>query len=195
MLGKIIIATGIPGTGKSTVCREVVKLAQKQQQPVRVVNYGSIMVNLLSNRGEALHRDELRKSTLTFQQELQTQAAQLIAEQAQAAPGILIVDTHMSIKTPKGFLAGLPSDVLQLLKPDLLVLIEAESHEVLSRRSKDKTRKRDEALESGVAEEFFFSRLMAAACAVLTGASIKIVKNPAGQQLLAAKTFLETLSL
>jgi adenylate kinase len=42
-------------------------------------------------------------------------------------------------------------------------------------------------------EELLFSRLMAAACAVLTGASVKMVKNPAGKQVEAAKEVLKLL--
>ncbi len=75
----------------------------------------------------------------------------------------------------------------------MFVLVEAEPREVLSRRLKDVTRKRDKALEGGIAEEILFSRLMAAACAVLTGASVKTVKNPAGKQVEAAEEVLKSL--
>ncbi len=42
-------------------------------------------------------------------------------------------------------------------------------------------------------EETLFSRLMAVACAVLTGASVKIVRNPAGKQAEAAEDVLKLL--
>ncbi len=48
-------------------------------------------------------------------------------------------------------------------------------------------------MEGEVAEELLFSRLMAAACSVLTGASVKIVKNPSGKQVEAAKEILRVL--
>ncbi len=99
----------------------------------------------------------------------------------------------MSIKTANGYLAGLPFHVLQLLNPDMFVLVEAEPHEVLSRRFRDKTRKRDKVLEDEIMEETLFSRLMAVACAVLTGASVKIVRNPAGKQAEAAEEVLKLL--
>ncbi len=75
----------------------------------------------------------------------------------------------------------------------MFVLVEAEPHDVLSRRFRDKTRRRDKALKSEVAEELVFSRLMAAACSVMTGASVKIVKNPSGKQVEAAKEVLKAL--
>lgn len=192
-MGRVIIVTGIPGTGKTTVCNEVVKLAERIGKKVEVINYGSVMVELSRKSGKSLHRDDLRKSRLTFQRNLQAEAAKIISEKATKVQGDLIVDTHMSIKTVNGYLTGLPLHVLQLLNPEMFILVEAEPHEAISRRLKDVTRKRDKALEDEIAEEILFSRLMAAACAVLTGASVKIVKNPAGKQVEAAGEVLKLL--
>jgi len=192
-LGRVIVVTGIPGTGKTTVCNELAKLAKQIGRKVEVINYGTIMVELSRKREKTLHRDELRKSGLSFQRDLQAEAAKVISDKTAGAKGDIIVDTHMSIKTVDGYWAGLPFHVLQLLNPEMFILVEAEAHEVLSRRLKDITRKRDKALEGEMAEEILFSRLMAAACAVLTGASVKIVKNPAGKQVEAAKEALKLL--
>jgi len=192
-LGRVIVVTGIPGTGKTTVCNEIAKLANQIGRKVEVINYGTVMVELSHKSGKSLHRDELRKSGLALQRNLQAEAAKIISEKAARAEGDVIVDTHMSIKTVDGYWAGLPSHVLQLLNPDMFVLVEAEPHEVLSRRLKDITRRRDKALEGEITEEILFSRFMATACAVLTGASVKIVKNPAGKQVEAAKEVLKLL--
>lgn len=192
-MGRVIVVTGIPGTGKTTVCNEALKLSEQTGKRIQVVNYGSIMVELSHKRGKSLHRDELRRSGLTFQRDLQREAAKIISKKTDKVEGDLIVDTHMSIKTANGYLAGLPFHVLQLLNPDMFILVEAEPHEVLPRRLKDKSRKRDKVMEDEIMEEILFSRLMAAACAVLTGASVKIVKNPAGKQVLAAEEVLKLL--
>jgi adenylate kinase len=192
-LGRVIVVTGIPGTGKTTVCNEALKLAEQTRKRIQAVNYGSIMVELSRKRGNSLHRDELRRSGLTFQRNLQVEAAKIISKKTGEVDGDLIVDTHMSIKTANGYLAGLPFHVLQLLNPDIFVLVEAEPHEVLSRRFRDRTRKRDKVLEDEIMEEILFSRLMAVACAVLTGASVKIIKNPDGKQSEAAEDVLKLL--
>ena len=192
-MGRVIVVTGIPGTGKTTVCNEALRLAEQTRKRIQAVNYGSIMVELSRKRGNSLHRDELRRSGLTFQRNLQAEAAKIISKKTGEVEGDLIVDTHMSIKTANGYLAGLPFHVLQLLNPDIFVLVEAEPHEVLSRRFRDKTRKRDKVLEDEIMEEFLFSRLMAVACAVLTGASVKMVRNPAGKQADAAEEILKLL--
>ena len=192
-MGRVIVVTGIPGTGKTTVCNEALRLAEQTRKRIQAVNYGSIMVELSRKRGNSLHRDELRRSGLAFQRDLQAEAAKIISKKTGEVNGDLIVDTHMSIKTANGYLAGLPFHVLQLLNPDIFVLVEAEPHEVLSRRFRDKTRKRDKVLEDEIMEEFLFSRLMAVACAVLTGASVKMVRNPDGKQADAAEEILKLL--
>ena len=193
-MGRIVIVTGIPGTGKSTVCNELLKLAEQVGRKVVVINYGTVMVELSPKLGKSFHRDDLRKTSPSFQLDLQKKAAEAISQRAVNAEETVIVDTHMSIKTVNGYLAGLPFPVLQLLKPTAFVLVEAEPQEILSRRFRDATRKRDKALESEIMEEFLFSRFMAAACSVLTGASVKIVKNPSGKQIKVAKEILKLLS-
>lgn len=188
-----MVVTGIPGTGKSTVCNELLKLTKHSGKKMSLINFGSVMVELSKKQGKILHRDKLRKSELIFQHDLQTEAAESIAQKIAEAEGDVIIDTHMSIKTTNGYLAGLPSHILQILKPNLFVLVEAEPSEVLSRRLKDTTRERDKTLEDEIAEEFLFSRLIAASCAVLTGAPVKIVKNPSGKQIEAADEILKLL--
>ena len=192
-MNRVVVVTGIPGTGKTTVCNELLELADGAGRKVAVINFGTVMVELSEKCDKSLHRDELRKSKLSFQSDLQTEAAKVISQRAMNTEGDVIVDTHMWIKTLEGYWPGLPLQVLKLLNPHMFVLVEAEPKDVLSRRFRDKTRRRDKVLEDEVAEEFLFSRFMAAACSVLTGASVKIVKNPSGKQVEAAKEVLRLL--
>lgn len=192
-MSRVIIVTGIPGTGKSTVCNELLKLAEQSGKKLSLINFGTVMVELSKKRGKNFHRDQLRKSELLFQRDLQVETAESIAQKIAETDGDVIIDTHMSIKTKNGYMAGLPSHILQILKPNFFVLVEAEPNEVLSRRIKDTTRERDKALKEEIAEEFLFSRLIAASCAVLTGAPVKIVENPSGKQVEAAKEILKLL--
>lgn len=192
-MNKIIIVTGIPGTGKTTVCNVVEKLAEKAGVEINVINYGTFMVEKLQKYKRDLERDAIRKADLDFQRKLQKEVAEVVSEKIRQLNGITIIDTHMSIKTFEGYLPGLPFHVLQLLKPEMFVLIEAKPSEISSRRMKDITRKRDEAVEEAVKQELLFSRLMAGACAVLTGAPVKIVINAEGKKEEAAKEVLKAL--
>lgn len=188
-----MIVTGIPGSGKTTVCDFVEKLGKEAGLEVHVVNYGTAMVELLKKYERQMGRDAMRKTSADFQHRLQTDAAKAIAEKTKDWKGVKIVDTHMSINTPQGYLPGLPYHVLQILQPSMFVLVEAKPGEISSRRMKDTTRKRDESVEDAVKEELLFSRLLAGACAILTGAPIKIVINAEGKQEEAAREILKTL--
>ncbi len=193
-MSRVIIVTGIPGTGKTTICNTVYKLAESSGKQVVMLNYGTLMVELSKEQGTPVHRDDMRKSKLPFQQSLQLQAAKRISKlMADKIGHKFVIDTHMMVKTAGWYWAGLPADVLKCLNPDLFVLVEAEPEEVLARRFRNPARKRDRALRDDVVEELAFSRRMAAACSVVTGAAVKIVKNPGGKQVEVAKEILKLL--
>ena len=194
-MNKTIIVTGIPGTGKTTVCNVVAKLARNAGLEVNVINYGTVMVEVLRKHEKAMERDTMRKTDVNFQRKLQRESAGAVLEKIRRPSGITIIDTHMSIKTLEGYLPGLPFHVLQLLKPEMLVVVEAPPNEISSRRMKDTTRKRDETVEEAIKEELLFSRLMAGACAVLTGSPVKIVINGEGKQEEAATKILNALGV
>jgi adenylate kinase len=191
-VNKTIIITGIPGTGKTTFCNAVEKLAKQAGEKVDVINYGTVMVKILQ-KYKKMKRDAMRKADIPFQRKLQRETAEAVSEKIAQLEGTTIVDTHMSIKTPEGYLPGLPHYILKILKPEMFVLVEAQPREVSSRRMRDATRKRDEATKEAIKEELLFSRLMAGACAVLTGVPMKTVINAEGKQEEAAKDVLKAL--
>src|SRR5581483_1921814 len=103
----VVIITGVPGVGKSTV----IDAAQKAKG-YKVVVYGTEMFNVAKARGLVKDRDEMRKLDPAIQRTIQVEAAEHIASM-----GDVIVDTHCTIKTPKGYLPGLPAWVVQKLNP------------------------------------------------------------------------------
>jgi len=194
--GKVVIATGIPGVGKTTVCREAEAQAKAEGIKLTVINYGDVMVEIMEKRGLMIHRDKLRKMDVATQKVLQAEAATKLAKAVEAAEGHVIIDTHMVVRTPFGYLPGLPKHVLEALKPDLLVLIEADPEEIASRRSKDLKageRLRDERRVEELREELQFSRMVASACSVFTGAPVAVIKNPTGGQKEAGRKLLELI--
>jgi adenylate kinase len=91
--------------------------------------------------------------------------------------GNVLIDTHASIKTPGGYLPGLPEWVLKELMPDTIVLVETNEDQVLLRRMTDETRTRDIEGSYGIAEHQQFNRAIAAAYAMVTGCTIKYITN------------------
>jgi adenylate kinase len=87
------------------------------------------------------------------------------------------VDTHCTIKTPKGFMPGLPRWVLEDLQPDQFILIEADGDEILMRRVSDVTRSRDTERLEAINLHQKMNRAAAMSYAVYTGATVKIIPN------------------
>jgi adenylate kinase len=183
----VVVVTGTPGVGKSTVLKAALELASGS---FTVVNYGDVMLKTAKAEG-VKNRDELRRLSPGTQRKIQSRAAEEIAEKAKNRS--IIVDTHCTVKTPAGYLPGLPVWVLEALKPEKLVLIEAEPKEIANRRMKDKSRLRDADVLAEIEEHQQVNRAMAAAYAALTGATVKIIKNNDNKLLEAAKNFVDIL--
>ncbi|MGB0653647.1 MAG: adenylate kinase [Thermoplasmatota archaeon] len=162
-----IIVTGIPGVGKTTVMEAAAEHADRT-----IVVYGTVMFEVASERGLVEHRDDMRKLEPAVQKEVQKAAAAKMAEM-----GDIIVDTHCTIKTPKGFLPGLPAWVLEALMPEAIILVEADAAEIQGRRADDATRVRDADSIEAIEQHQEFNRRFSAAYATLTGATVHTVYN------------------
>lgn len=172
-MGKKVVITGVPGVGKTTVINQAISELAAEGVEYRDINFGSCMFEVASGQGLVEDRDEMRKLEQAQQRELQRNAAQFIAKQE----GNVIVDTHCTVKTPKGYLAGLPEWVLKELMPDIVVLVETDEDQILMRRLGDETRVRDAEGYRALCEHQQFNRAMAASYAMLTGCTVKIVVN------------------
>lgn len=162
-----IIVTGVPGVGKTTVMEAAAKAAD-----LNVVVYGSEMFEVAKAKGLVEHRDDMRRLDPEVQKDIQRAAARRIAEK-----GDVIVDTHCSIATAKGFLPGLPAWVLEALQPSAIVLVEATDEEIAGRRAKDETRRRDADTPKAIGRHQEMNRAFSAAYATLTGATVAVVMN------------------
>jgi len=171
----LCVIFGIPGVGKTTVLKEVIKLVD-----ISRINFGDVMFEQAQKRGLASDRDDMRKLPKKVQTELQQNAAEWIHNEAEAG-GDIIVDTHASVRTPNGYLPGLPEPVRIALDPDALVLIECDSKDILGRRDKDKSRQRDADLLEEIEEHQLIDRCYAAIYSDLTNCTLLIAKNEEGK--------------
>ncbi len=171
-MAKLVIINGIPGVGKSTV---IEKALEKSNKDYQIINYGTIMFENAKNRGWVKDRDELRYLSIEKQKENQKESAKKIREIANKTN--VILDTHATIKTPSGYLPGLPEYVIKELMPDTIVLVEAKDEEIYNRRNKDKTRNRDEESVESIHIHQNINRAIAMSYSVLTGCTVKIVYN------------------
>ena len=163
----VIVVTGIPGVGKTTVMQKAA-----EGMDVSFVTFGTVMANIAIEDALVKNRDEMRKLTLKQQKDLQIKAAEKIAKMRN-----VILDTHCTIKTPKGYMPGLPEWVIKRINPTSIVIVEADSQEIYNRRANDATRNRDPDTVAQIEEHQMINRATAMAYAALTGATVKIVFN------------------
>jgi len=173
MQGKKVIITGVPGVGKTTVINEALKNLKTEGVEYQSINFGSFMFEVAKKDNIVRDRDQMRTLDRTVQKRLQQRAAQAIAQ----VSGNVLIDTHASVKTPTGYLAGLPEWVLREIMPDIIVLVETDNDQILMRRLTDETRSRDKEGSRSIAEHQEFNRSIAAAYAMMTGCTIKMITN------------------
>jgi len=191
-LALTVILTGIPGVGKTTILNELQNLAKEKEIKLAVLNYGTVMNELFKKYGRKISRDEIRRQQISVQKKIQDRAAQILVRKMRSP--ITIIDTHMFIRTKTGLWSGLPESVLSRLKPSLIVLIEAPPEEIAKRRRSDTTRMRDDLTMEEVRFDLEWSRATASACAVYTGAPVKIISNKTGKQREAAEELLKLMT-
>jgi len=163
----VIVVTGIPGVGKTTVMKKAA-----EGMNINFVTFGTIMEEIAKETGLVKDRDEMRKLTLKQQKDLQIKTAEKVAKKEN-----VIVDTHCTIKTPKGYMPGLPEWVIKKLNPTAIVIVEANPGEIYNRREKDPIRNRDPDTKEQIHEHQQINRAAAMAYAALTGSTVKIVFN------------------
>jgi adenylate kinase len=138
-----IIVVSVPGGGKSTILERVkMKLPQ-----VKIIVAGDIFLKIARKKYGIKNRDDLRKKlTLDQQKEIQ----EIVANKISKIKGkIVLINTHVTLKTPYGYFFALSEKTMKIIKPDLIVLLEFNPTDVLKRRLVDKKRKRDiESLEA-----------------------------------------------
>jgi adenylate kinase len=188
----VVVVTGIPGVGKTTVINTAVEMVREQhKEEVLILNIGTEMFEIASERGLIKDRDELRRMPTARQREVQRLAGEEIARKAKTAR--VIVDTHTLIQTKNGFLIGLPEWVAKPIQAKTVVLVEADPEKIAGRRTSDETRARDAQLTDEIDTHQRMCRAAAVAVGTITGATVRIIKNREGKVEEAASELASTL--
>lgn len=185
-MGLRVIVVGIPGVGKTTVVEGVVS----GFEGAKLVSFGTVMLEVALSLKWVKRRDDLRMMTVEKQKRLQKVAATKISKMQGKA---VIVDTHLFIRTEEGFWPGLPFEVVRVMKPTHLVLVEAAPEEIVKRRSADTSRYRDAVTKESLAEELALARSFLTVASTLAGAPMLVVKNAEGMQSEASQTVVKML--
>jgi len=186
----VAIVVGIAGVGKSTVISRAAELLRQKNTKSTVIVFGTLMFEESKKMG-LKNRDEMRKLSIEDQHLLQDIAAKRIAQMNEE---ILIIDTHMFINTTEGYYPGIPSRLLEILKPSYLIMIAADPAEIVRRRTTDNTRDRDIVSLENIRNELEISKAMVATSSVLTGSPFILIANDNGMIDNAASTIVNVLA-
>ncbi|MFN2434133.1 MAG: adenylate kinase [Nitrososphaeraceae archaeon] len=170
---KIVIIVGVPGVGKSTIISNATSTLQNKGTTLSRVVFGSVMFEEAKKLG-INNRDQIRKLTVNVQQRLQNMAADHITGLSDL---LVVVDTHLFIKTQSGYYPGLPMNLILKLNPERLILITANPEEILNRRKNDGTRTRDLISDDEIKRDIEVSLSMISSLSILTGAPFEIIHN------------------
>ena len=174
---KRVIVVGIPGVGKTTVIEKMTYLSRQKNIEANHVVFGTVMMKEAERMG-VTDRDQIRMMSLEEQRELQALAAQRISK---LRARLLIIDTHLFIKTHEGYLPGLPLDILKTVTPTNIVLVDASTADVMARRAKDLTRRRDVQANEEVEMDRRVALAMISATGVALGIPFAVIENREGE--------------
>jgi adenylate kinase len=169
---KVVVLTGTPGVGKSTVLQRALEEIEEEYE---ILNFGDMMLEVALERGVVKGRDEMRRLESDVQKDIQRMGGRKIAQVGKTKN--VIVDTHATIKTPSGYLPGLPVWVLEELMPNCIIVVEADPSEIADRRSTDETRKRDKEKLGQIEEHQLLNKAAAISYSIFSGATIAVVEN------------------
>ncbi len=135
---KILTITGLSGAGKTTLLNRV--SAKRLKVKYRVVNVGTLMAETALREGTVVDRDELKGMSKRGIERLRERAFRSLMKME----GNVLLDTHLTVESGPRMVPGLPKDAIKSLGSVVgLVYIDAPSSEIIARRKKDKSRKRE----------------------------------------------------
>ena len=131
---KIVIVTGLSGAGKTTL------LNMLKPNKYKIINVGTLMKDELHRRRVNVDRDTIKKLDSAELSRLRN----IIFSKISKIDGNVVLDTHVTVENGLGVSPGIPYSTLKFLGGlSAFVYVNALSEEIMERRRKDKSRKRE----------------------------------------------------
>jgi adenylate kinase len=136
-MAKLFLVLGTPGAGKSAVLNGL--------KGVEILNVGTEMLEVYRKESGKIERDSLKAIAVARYADVVRIRNRLFGELAKRK-GTVAIDTHASVKSGNAYIPGFSPEDLKTLKGQIqaIVYIDAETKDILERRAKDKTRKREQ---------------------------------------------------
>ena len=135
-MNRIVIITGSPGVGKSTLIKSLTENGK-----YKILNVGDVMLDLAIKEGAVKGRDELRFLKDDEIRRLQDKTFIDIAHME----GNIILDTHASVESNGRFVPGVPLETMRIIRRNVraMIYIDALTTEIIERATGDKHRLRN----------------------------------------------------
>ena len=158
-----VVVTGVPGIGKTSLCRIVSK-----NLGYNYVNYGDLMLLIAKSRGLASTDTQMFSLDIEVQHKIWKDAALKIKDMNR-----VLVDMHGVDQSSIGYIVSLP---VEIIKPDIIILIESLKENILIRRKKDSKKRIIDTIKS-LKEHMDILRITLTACSVILGCNLIILNN------------------
>lgn len=183
----LVLILGAQGVGKTSVVEEAVERIEEEYQ---VLNFGSVLQEVI--KGE--DRDEFRRKVPVSQyQKIQKKAAKKVKRKTESEN--VIITSHGVLYKKAGWYPGFPREILDILKPKMIVVLEAEPENIIKRRQKggSERRTRDRTPKGVVKEEQDTTRYISFAYSMYAGATVRLIENREGKLKETAEKLAEAL--
>ncbi len=185
-MADIVVVTGTPGAGKTTIINSL-----RGSGKYAIVGVGTMMQELATELGYTKNRDEIRYLSNQKVTELRSAVFRRIA----AMDGRVIVDTHASVVENRRFISGLPFTAVKLLKgARALIYLDTTAEAIMSRRLRDKTRHREMQSAMDIENQRTMNLATLAYYASYLNIPLYLIDNKEGDQERVAKEFSESVA-
>jgi adenylate kinase len=154
---------GVPGAGKTSLSRQVAA-----STGYRYINFGELMLDF-AKKEPISTQDEMFQLPLDIQYKIWGEAANSIKDKEN-----ILLDLHGLDRSAQGYLISLPLDIL---KPQIIILVESTYYNIINRRVKDRHRKRPLTSFKCLKEEMELIRSIVTVASAMVGSYFVILKN------------------
>lgn len=137
-MGMLVYIGGVPGVGKSTLVKEVMK---ELDSDFDVVSMGTLMFEEARDRGYVTSRDELSSLDKPIRLELQQYCVDTVCDMREGEKN-MIIDSHYANRTESGLEPAFSEENIKKLSADLYTVVMASPEEIYTWREQDESRNR-----------------------------------------------------
>ncbi len=182
-----IVVTGVKASGKTTT----VQFIKKSNPDIKILTVGDFFERIFKETyGKNVKRELTEEISRSDTLKLTLIVAKQLVEETKGFRNV-IIDSNLLFVKPTGFFPGFNRDFLDILNPDVIVVMEVHPQSILERRVKDEKRTVEEVTEigtiarhrtrhaaqtiDGIKTEQEIQRVFALNCASIIGCSVKII--------------------